>query len=299
MQKVRNLVSQLAEVEMVNREREETIVRASTLEEILDRVKPYLLAIFNSPVSVDEMLKCRTVTNMGTNLIVESLCSSDLSYTLHVTTSSIELTWNKDSSITFEAFIVSSLAFACALSGYSADSVYMSVETIIKDYINHETDENFSIYQRAGEYLFSFSYSKGDYTIEVSKNKSTPDEKDLRKYLKVLHKAVFLNPVGRLRKYASQLEFDKSCLSSRISSYDFKYNVNLPCGMLAFFGNKTSAGYLVDYITFTASTDSKKRGYDVFLGMLYGILTTEFSYTKCLENRDYDDMVIYEWNFWG
>lgn len=297
MQKVRNLVSQLAEVEGVSRERKETLVRASTLEEIQDRVKPYLLDIFNSPVSVDELLRCRTVQNMGTNLIVESLCSSDLSYTLYVTTSSIELTWNKDSSITFEAFIVSSLAFACAISGYSMDSVYMSVRTAIDDYINHETDKNFSIHQRAGEYLFFFRYSKGDYIIEISKTKTAPEEKDLRKYLKVLHKAVFINPVGRLRKYAPQLEFDENCISSRISSYDFKYNVSLPCGMLAFFGNKTGERYIVDYITFVASADSKKRGYEVFLGILHSLLFTEFSYTKCLENRDYDGVVMYEWSF--
>lgn len=145
--------------------------------------------------------------------------------------------------------------------------------------------------------MFFFRYSKGDYIIEISKTKLAPEEKDLRKYLKVLHKAVYLNPVGRLRKYAPQLEFDESCLSSRISSYDFKYNVNLPCGMLAFFGNKSEEGYIVDYITFVASGDSKKRGYEVFLGMLHGILLTEFSYTKCLENKDYDSVVMYEWSF--
>lgn len=297
MQKVRNLVSQLAEVERINREREETIVRASTLEEIQDRVKPYLLAIFNSPVSVDELLRCRTVQNMGTSLIVESLHSSDLSYTLYITSSSVELTWRKDSDITFEEFIVTSLSFACAISRYSMDSVYMSVRTAIDDYINHETDKNFSIHQRAGEYLFFFRYSKGDYIIEISKTKSALEEKDLRKYLKVLHKAVYLNPVSRLRKYAPQLEFDENCISSRISSYDFKYNVSLPCGMLAFFGNRTNEGYIVDYITFVASADSKKKGYEVFLGMLHSLLFTEFSYTKCLENRDYDGVVMYEWSF--
>lgn len=297
MQKVRNLVSQLVEVGMLSKGNEETLVRASTLEEILDRVKPYLLSIFNDTASVDKMLRCKTVQNMGTNLIVESLHSSDLSYTLHITSSGMELTWRKDSDITFEEFIVTSLSFACAISGYSMDSIYMSVRTAIDDYINHETDKNFSIHQRAGEYLFFFRYSKGDYIIEISKTKTVPEEKDLRKYLKVLHKAVFLNPVGRLRKYASQLEFDESCLSSRISSYDFKYNVNLPCGMLAFFGNKTEEGYIVDYITFVASGDSKKRGYEVFLGMLHSILLTEFSYTKCLENRDYDSVVMYEWSF--
>lgn len=297
MQKVRNLVSQLAEVGMLSKGNEETLVRASTLEEILDRVKPYLLSIFNDTASVDKMLRCKTVQNMGTNLIVESLHSSDLSYTLHITSSGMELTWRKDSDITFEEFIVTSLSFACVISGYSMDSIYMSVRTVIDDYINHETDKNFSIHQRAGEYLFFFRYTKGDYIIEISKTKSAPEEKDLRKYLKVLHKAVYLNPVGRLRKYAPQLEFDESCLSSRLSSYDFKYNVNLPCGMLAFFGNKTEEGYIVDYITFVASGDSKKRGYEVFLGMLHGILLTEFSYTKCLENKDYDSVVMYEWSF--
>lgn len=297
MQKVRNLVSQLAEVEMSRRKKEETIVRASTLEEILDRVKPYLLSIFNDTASVDKMLRCKTVQNMGTNLIVESLYSSDLSYTLYITFFGMELTWRKDSDITFEEFVVTSLSFGCAISGYSMDSIYMSVRTAIDDYINHETDKNFSIHQRAGEYLFFFRYSKGDYTIEISKTKTAPEEKDLRKYLKVLHKAVYLNPVGRLRKYAPQLEFDENCVSSRISSYDFKYDVNLPCGMLAFFGNKTEEGYIVDYITFVASGDSKKRGYEVFLGMLHSILLTEFSYTKCLENRDYDSVVMYEWSF--
>lgn len=298
MEIVRDLVSHLTEAEVLNGIKEETLVGEPTLERVFDRVKPYLLAIFNSPVSVDEILKCRTVQNLGSNLIVESLCSSDLSYTLHVTTSGIELTWSKDSSITFEAFIVSSLAFACAISGYTAEGVYMSVRATIDDYINHKTDENFSISQRAGEYLFSFGYSRGNYTIEVFKNKSTPDEKDLKKYLRALHKAVFLNPVDRLRKYAPQLEFDESCLSSRISSYDFEYWVKLPCGMLAFFGNRTKAGYLVNYVSFTASTDSKKRGHEVFLGMLHGILTTKFSCTKCLENRDYDGMVVYKWGFW-
>lgn len=298
MEIVKDLVSHLTEAEVLNGIKEETLVGEPTLERVFDRVKPYLLAIFNSPVSVDEILKCRTVQNLGSNLIVESLCSSDLSYTLHVTTSGIELTWRKDSSITFEAFIASSLAFACAISGYTAEGVYMSVRTTIEDYIKHETDENFSIYQRAGEYLFSFGYSRGDYTIEVFRNKSTPDEKDLKKYLRALHKAVFLNPVDRLRKYAPQLEFDESCLSSRISSYDFEYWVKLPCGMLAFFGNRTKAGYLVNYVSFTASTDSKKRGHEVFLGMLHGILTTKFSCTRCLENRDYDGMVVYKWGFW-
>lgn len=297
MQKVRNLVSQLAEVGMLSKGNEETLVCASTLEEILDRVKPYLLSIFNDTASVDKMLRCKTVQNMGTNLIVESLHSSDLSYTLYITSSGMELTWRKDSDITFEEFIVTSLSFGCAISGYSMDSIYMSVRTAIDDYINHETDKNFSIHQRAGEYLFFFRYSKGDYTIEISKTKTAPEEKDLRKYLKVLHKAVYLNPVGRLRKYAPQLEFDESCLSSRLSSYDFKYNVSLPCGMLVFFGNKTEEGYIVDYITFVASGDSKKRGYEVFLGMLHGILLTEFSYTKCLENKDYDSVVMYEWSF--
>lgn len=297
MQKVRNLVSQLAEVGMLSRGNEETIVRASTLEEILDRVKPYLLSIFNDTASVEKMLWCKVITNMGTNVVAESLGSSVLNYTLYVSASNAELTWRQDSDITFEEFIVTSLSFACAISGYSMDSIYMSVRTTLDDYINHETDKNFSIHQRAGEYLFFFRYSKGDYIIEISKTKSAPEEKDLRKYLKVLHKAVYLNPVGRLRKYAPQLEFDESCLSSRLSSYDFKYNVSLPCGMFAFFGNKTEEGYIVDYITFVASGDSKKRGYEVFLGMLHGILLTEFSYTKCLENKDYDSVVMYEWSF--
>lgn len=297
MQKVRNLVSQLAEVGMLSRGNEETIVRASTLEEILDRVKPYLLSIFNDSASVEKMLWCKVITNMGTNVVAESLGSSALNYTLYVSASNAELTWRQDSDMTFEEFIVTSLSFGCAISGYSMDSIYMSVRTALDDYINHETDKNFSIHQRAGEYLFFFRYSKGDYIIEISKTKSAPEEKDLRKYLKVLHKAVYLNPVGRLRKYAPQLEFDESCLSSRISSYDFKYNVSLPCGMLAFFGNKTEEGYIVDYITFVASGDSKKRGYEVFLGMLHGILLTEFSYTKCLENRGYDSVIMYEWSF--
>lgn len=297
MQKVRNLVSQLAEVERVNRKREETIVRASTLEEVQDRVKPYLLSIFNDTASVDKMLWCRVLTNIGTNVVVESLSSSALNYTLYVSASNVELTWRQDSDITFEEFIVASLSFACAISGYSMGSVYMSVRTAIDNYINHETDKNFSIHQRAGEYLFFFRYTKGDYIIEISKTKTAPEEKDLRKYLKVLHKAVFLNPVCRLRKYAPQLEFDENCISSRISSYDFKYNVSLPCGMLAFSGNRTSEGYIVDYITFVASADSKKKGYEVFLGMLHSILFTEFSYTKCLENRDYDGVVMYEWGF--
>lgn len=297
MQKVRNLVSQLAEVERINRERRETLVRASTLEEILDRVKPYLLNIFNNPAGVDKMLWCRVLTNIGTNVVAESLSSSALNYTLYVSASNMELIWRQDSDITFEEFIVTSLSFACAISGYSMDSIYMSVRTAIDAYINHETDKNFSIHQRAGEYLFFFRYSKGDYIIEISKTKTAPEEKDLRKYLKVLHKAVFINPVGRLRKYAPQLEFDENCISSRISSYDFKYNVSLPCGMLAFFGNRTDEGYIVDYITFVASADSKKKGYEVFLGMLHSILLTKFSYTKCLENRDYDGVVMYEWSF--
>lgn len=297
MQKVRNLVSQLAEVERVNRERKETSVHASTLEEILDRVKPYLLGIFNDTASVEKMLWCKVITNMGTNVVAESLGSSALNYTLYVSASNAELTWRQDSDMTFEEFIVTSLSFGCAISGYSMDSIYMSVRTALDDYINHETDKNFSIHQRAGEYLFFFRYSKGDYIIEISKTKSAPEEKELRKYLKVLHKAVYLNPVGRLRKYAPQLEFDESCLSSGISSYDFKYNVSLPCGMLAFFGNKTEEGYIVDYITFVSSGDSKKRGYEVFLGMLHGILLTEFSYTKCLENRDYGSVVMYECSY--
>ncbi len=297
MQKVRNLVSQLAEVGMLSRGNEETIVRASTLEEILDRVKPYLLNIFNDSASVEKMLWCKVITNMGINVVAESLGSSALNYTLYVSASNAELTWRQDSDMTFEEFIVTSLSFGCAISGYLMDSIYMSVRTALDDYINHETDKNFSIHQRAGEYLFFFRYSKGDYIIEISKTKLAPEEKDLRKYLKVLHKAVYLNPVGRLRKYAPQLEFDESCLSSRLSSYDFKYNVSLPCGMLAFFGNKSEEGYIVDYITFVVSGDSKKRGYEVFLGMLHGILLTEFSYTKCLENKDYDSVVMYEWNF--
>lgn len=297
MQKVRNLVSQLAEFERVNRERKETLVRASTLEEILDRVKPYLFSIFNNPASVEKMLWCKVLTNIGTNVVAESLGSSALNYTLYVSASNVELTWRQDSDIAFEEFIVTSLSFACAISGYSMDSIYMSVRTAIDDYINHETDKNFSIIKRAGEYLFFFRYTKGDYIIEISKTKSAPEEKDLRKYLKVLHKAVYLNPVGRLRKYAPQLEFDENCISSGISSYDFKYNVSLPCGMLAFFGNRTSEGYIVDYITFVASADSKKKGYEVFLGMLHSILFTEFSYTRCLENRDYDGVVMYEWSF--
>ena len=297
MQKVRNLVSQLAEVGMLSRGNKETIVRAPTLEEILDRVKPYLLNIFNDSAIVEKMLWCKVITNMGTNVVAESLGSSALNYTLYVSASNVELIWRQDSDIAFEEFIVTSLSFGCAISGYSMDSIYMSVRTALDDYINHETDKNFSIHQRAGEYLFLFRYSKGDYIIEISKTKLAPEEKDLRKYLKVLHKAVYLNPVGRLRKYAPQLEFDESCLSSRISSYDFKYNVSLPCGMLAFFGNKTEEEYIVDYITFVASDDSKKRWYEVFLGMLHGILLTEFSYTKCLENRDYDGVIMYEWNF--
>lgn len=297
MQKVRNLVSQLAEVGILSRGNEETIVHAFTLEEILDRVKPYLLNIFNDSASVEKMLWCKVITNMGTNVVAESLGSSALNYTLYVSASNAELAWRQDSNMTFEEFIVTSLSFGCAISGYSMDSIYMSVRTALDDYINHKTDKNFSIHQRAGEYLFFFRYSKGDYIIEISKTKLAPEEKDLRKYLKVLHKAVYLNPVGRLRKYAPQLEFDENCLSSRLSSYDFKYNVSLPCGMLAFFGNKTEEGYIVDYITFVASGDSKKRGYEVFLGMLHGILLTEFSYTKCLENRDYGSVVMYEWSF--
>lgn len=146
MQKVRNLVSQLAEVGMLSRGNEETIVRASTLEEILDRVKPYLLSIFNDSASVEKMLWCKVITNMGTNVVAESLGSSALNYTLYVSASNAELTWRQDSDMTFEEFIVTSLSFGCAISGYSMDSIYMSVRTAIDDYVNHETDKNFSIH---------------------------------------------------------------------------------------------------------------------------------------------------------
>lgn len=120
MQKVRNLVSQLTKVGMLSRGNEETIVRASTLEEILDRVKPYLLNIFNDSAIVEKMLWCKVITNMGTNVVAESLGSSALNYTLHVSASNVELTWRQDSDIAFEEFIVTSLSFACAISGYSS-----------------------------------------------------------------------------------------------------------------------------------------------------------------------------------